>query len=158
MESIAPDAIPEELLDGLKLLFSGLKVVPLKAKPGKPPKEGPKLVAVSKILHFLLPDLVMPVDRKKVLRFFRKGDVPQETDEQFELFMEVFRKYAEVTARLGLTSGNGDGNWWNISVPKRIDNAILGFWDIFDDANLERIICGHTDMLLEYLGALRSEK
>jgi hypothetical protein len=152
MESIAPGAIPQELLDELKLLFCRLKVVPPKAKPGKTPEEGPKLVAVSKILHFLLPDLVMPVDRAKVLRFLgKKGDVPSDQEKQFTWFKEVFAKYIELAAQLGLTSNNGDSNWWNISVPKRIDNAIIGFWDIFNDANLERIICGNIEMLLKYL-------
>jgi hypothetical protein len=152
MESIASGAIPQGLLDELKLLFCRLKVVPPKEKPGEGSKEGPKLVAVSKTLHFLLPDLVMPVDRAKVLSFLgKKGDVPSDQEQQFAWFREVFGKYIELTAHLGLTSSNGDGHWWNTSVPKRIDNAIIGFWDVFSNENLERIICGNIGMLLSFL-------
>lgn len=152
MEWMSPGAIPQELFDGLKLLFLRLHVVPPKSKAGEAPDEGPKLVAVSKTLHFLLPDLVMPVDRAKVLRFLgKKGDVPSDQERQFAWFTEVFGKYVQLTAHLGLTSTNGDGNWWNVSVPKRIDNAIIGFWDVFSDENLERIICGNIGTLLTFL-------
>lgn len=143
MDCIVPGTVPQDLLDALEQLFYGLRVVP----PNKPLK----LVAVSKTLHFLLPNLVMPVDGASVLRFLRKGPVPQKINKQFDLLIEVFNKYIELAAQLGLKSNNGDGNWWNISVPKRIDNAIGGFWAIFNDANLERIICGNIDMLLSFL-------
>jgi len=151
MDCIAPNPVPQDILRDLRELFCGLKVVPPKAKQGKPLEEGPKLVAVSKTLHFLLPNLVMPVDRAKVLRFLGKGDVPPKIEKQFEWFKEVFNKYIELAAQLELEPNNGDGNWWNISVPKRIDNAIAGFWQIFDGAKMERIICGHIDTLLSYL-------
>jgi hypothetical protein len=152
MESISPAAIPQEPLDGLELLFRQLHIVPPKSQAAETPGEGPKLVAVSKTLHFLLPDLVMPVDRAKVLRFFgKKGDVPSDQGKQFAWFRQVFDNYVELTVHLGLTSGNGDGNWWNVSVPKRIDNAIIGFWDLFSDENLERIICGNIGTLLTFL-------
>jgi len=143
MDCIAPDAVPQSLLNDLKQLFDELEVVP----PGKPRK----LVAVSKTLHFLLPGLVMPIDGANVLRFLRKGDVPEKAERQFDLFKEVFGKYIELATQLGLNPSNGGGNWWNISVPKRIDNAIAGFWAIFDSGNIERMICGHIDTLLSYL-------
>ena len=143
MDSTVPDAVPQALLEDLERLFYGLTVVP-EDKPLK-------LVALSKTLHFLLPNLMMPVDGASVLRFLRKGPVPQKIDRQFDLLIEVFNKYTELTAQLELKSANDDGNWWNISVPKRIDNAIGGFWAIFNEANLERIICNNLDMLLSFL-------
>jgi len=94
----------------------------------------------------------MPVDGASVLRFLRKGSVPTKIGKQFELFKEIFCKYIELTSQLKLNPDNGDGNWWNISVPKRIDNAIGGFWKIFGNDNIERITCDHIDMLLKYLG------
>jgi hypothetical protein len=145
MDGIDPSNISTEVLEGLKVLFFGLKVVP--------PTQRTKLVAVSKTLHFLLPDLVMPID-SKVLRFIGKGEIPSKLEKQFEWFKEVFNKYIELTAKLGLKQSNGDGNWWNISVPKRIDNAIMGFWDLFNDENRERIICSHIDTLLDWLKAM----
>jgi len=90
---------------------------------------GSKLVGVSKALHFMLPNLVMPVDGDSVLKFcYGSNYVPPSFDAQFERFKEVFQRYADLTRHLQLKVSNADGNWWNISVPKRIDNAIAGFW------------------------------
>lgn len=146
MDAINPSRVPGEMLEQLRTLFEELDVVPSSQKT--------KLVAVSKTLHFLLPDLVMPID-SKVLKFLRKkGDIPPKSEKQFDWFKEVFRKYLEITDALGLKQSNGDGNWWNWSVPKRIDNAIMGFWELFSDDNIERIICGHIDMLLQFLSPI----
>ena|GEM_PF-820130 len=150
MDDFDSNVVPPSLLGDLKDLFYGLKVVPPKQKQGKPPEEGTKLVAVSKTLHFLLPNLVMPIDNKYVLGFLRKN-VPPKIDGQFNLFKKLFDNYIELTYKLKLNPDNGDGNWWNISVPKRIDNAIAGFWQLFNDNNMERIICDHIDSLLYYL-------
>jgi len=145
MDGISPSAAPDQMFELLRALFHGLQVVPS--------TQNTRLVAVSKALHFLLPDLVMPID-SKVLRFFRKkGDIPPEPQKQFDWFTEILGKYLEITAALGLKQVNGDGKWWNWSVPKRVDNAIMGFWDLFSDDNIERIVCGHIDTLLHYLKA-----
>ena len=141
MDSITPNAVPQSLLDDLGLLYHELEVVP----EGKP-----KLVWISKTLHFLLPSLVMPVDGEIVLSFLGEK-MPQNEAKRFDLFKEIFHKYIGLAAHLGLKLDNGDGNWWNISVPKRIDNSIEGFWKIFNKGNRERIICGHIDVLLNYL-------
>jgi hypothetical protein len=150
MDGINPDAIPQSMLGDLKQLFEGLKVVP--------PTQKRKLVAVSKTLHFLLPDLVMPVDNAGVLRTLEKGEVPEDAGKQYDLFIEVLEEYLDLTVKLGLKQGNSDGTWWNISVPKRIDNAIAGIWGIFSDRHIKYLICNHTDMLLNYLkGQLTSD-
>lgn len=147
MDCISPNAVPQQLLEDLKYLFDRLEVV-LKGKS--------KLVYVSKTLHFLLPDLVMPVDNEIVLPFLRKKKPPRE--KEFELFKEIFEKYIELAQHLGLKRNNGDGEWWNISVPKRIDNAMDGFRRIFNDDNKEHIICDHIDMLLSYFAASQSSQ
>jgi hypothetical protein len=141
MHCIHPDQVPQRLIDDLTLLYHGLEVVP----SGKP-----KLVWVSKTLHFLLPSLIMPVDGENVLGFLGEK-MPQNEAKRFELFKEVFVKYTGLAAQLELKVNNGDGNWWNISVPKRIDNAIDGFWKIFNKENRESIMCNHIDMLLSFL-------
>ena len=71
----------------------------------------------------------------------------------FTLFEEVFSKYIALTANLTLTTSNGNGKWWNRSVPKRIDNAIDGFWKMFNEDNLEMVICHHMDILTSWLKA-----
>jgi hypothetical protein len=150
MDGINPDAIPQSTLGDLKQLFDGLEVVPRNQKR--------KLVAVSKTLHFLLPDLVMPVDNAGVLRTLEKGEIPKDAGKQYDLFIEVLKEYLDLTVKLGLKQSNSDGKWWNISVPKRIDNAIAGLWKIFSDKHLKHLICNHTDMLLDYLkGQLSSD-
>ena len=105
------------LFGQLSALFRGLNVM----------ASGSQLVGVSKTLHFLLPDLIMPVDRENVLEFlYGSRYVPVSIDTQFSRFTEVLNRYTDFAQRLSLTLGNGGGNWWNTSVPKRIDNAIAG--------------------------------
>lgn len=90
-----------------------------------------KLVGVSKAMHFLLPNLVMPIDRKGVLSFYYgqiSPNIPTSLHKQFQVLQEVFESYRDLAQHLPLNLSNWDGNWWNKSVPKRIDNAIAGFW------------------------------
>lgn len=142
-EFCASRSLPAWLLADLEQLFRGLVVTQPKVKR--------RLVAVSKTLHFLLPDLVMPVDNAVVLRFLGQRSIPKDTEKQFELFTSVFAKYMELAARLGMERSNSDGRWWNISVPKRIDNAVSGLWTVFSDRHIEHLICNHTDVLLNHL-------
>jgi hypothetical protein len=133
----------------LKLLFHELAVVP---ENEKDPAKTPKLVAVSKTLHFFLPNLVMPVDRQSVLQFlYLKDNTPDHVDKQFALFVEVFGKYVNLYQRLGISADRGTYDWWNVSIPKRIDNAISGFWQVFNPANIQSTVCTHIDTLLTEL-------
>ena len=120
MEELTLDKMAlSNLFSEFQVLFKQLNVM----------ASGSKLVGVSKALHFMLPNLVMPVDGDSVLRFcYGSNYVPPSLDAQFERFKEVFQRYTDLTRHLGLKVSNADGNWWNISVPKRIDNAIAGFW------------------------------
>lgn len=109
----------DDLFSKLSILFRHLQVM----------ASGAKLVGVSKALHFLLPNLIMPIDRKNVLTSLYGSDyVPPSLDGQFKRLREVFERYSGLAQHLNLTAHNGDGNWWNASVPKRIDNAIAGVW------------------------------
>lgn len=129
LEELKPDRMLEyDLFAELKTLFQQLKVM----------ASSSKLVGFSKALHFLLPNLVMPVDRASVLNFCLGSDsVPSRLDEQFAKFEAVFQKYNDLSRYLGLNIGNSDGNWWNLSVPKRIDNAILGCWMGYKEGKLK---------------------
>lgn len=110
----------DDLFSKLETLFRHLHVM----------ASGVKLVGVSKALHFLLPNLIMPVDRKNVLTFlYGSSYVPPSLDGQFKRFREVLERYSDLAQHLNLTVHNSDGKWWNVSVPKRIDNAIAGFWN-----------------------------
>jgi hypothetical protein len=113
------------ILSELLALFQKLKVV----------ASSSSVVGTSRILHFLLPNLVMPLDEGRVLRFYYglPPDVPLSFNEQFDKFKEVFENYRGLAQHLNLSLSNWDGNWWNMSVPKRIDNAIAGYWIGFKD-------------------------
>ncbi|MEJ5226821.1 hypothetical protein [Thermodesulfovibrio sp.] len=60
-----------EIKPKLKEIFSNLNVMETKSK----------IVGVSKTLHFLLPDLVMPIDRKFTLNFFQIN-LPSDPDRE----------------------------------------------------------------------------
>jgi hypothetical protein len=120
LESIDDKSITN-IFSNLWVLFQRLQIM----------ASSSKLVGVSKAMHFLLPNLVMPIDRKSVLRFYygqTSPNVPTSLHKQFQVFQEVLQSYRDLAQHLPLNLSNWDGNWWNKSVPKRIDNAIAGFW------------------------------
>lgn len=86
-----------------------------------------KIVGVSKALHFLLPDLIMPIDSKYTMTaFYGYNKYSKSAKEEFNTFREIFEASFEITNRLDLTFGDVDGVQWKTSVPKLIDNAIIG--------------------------------
>ena len=100
-----------------------------------------KIVMFSKTLHFLLPELIVPIDRKYTLNFFYGNfDVPTDADKlkndekQIELFGELYDKFCEIAEVYDLTGYEDDK--WNLSVPKIIDNAIIGYSKRGEDEGL----------------------
>jgi len=102
------DRIKSELRD----LFEKLQVMDQKSQ----------LVGVSKLLHFMLPDLVPPIDNNYILKFFG-GPRPQETAR----FLEILDEFRAISKELNLT-GKDCEREWDTSIPKLIDNAIVGFY------------------------------
>ncbi len=79
------------------------------------------LVANSKLMHFVLPDLIMPVDRRHVLKFFygrKEGEFDRKFSEILN-FSYVIAKKIDVGEYLD--------DKWNQSIPKMIDNSIVGY-------------------------------
>ncbi|MEM3870956.1 MAG: hypothetical protein QXE05_00100 [Nitrososphaeria archaeon] len=109
------DEKKEEVKKRLAILFEKLKVMETKSK----------LVGVSKALHHLLPDLVPPIDRKYTLNFFyeRKFN-PQIKGNEKEIFLEIFDYYHLICKKLCEKDLERE---WDTSIPKLIDNAIIGF-------------------------------
>jgi hypothetical protein len=87
-------------------------------------KEAPKFVANSKIMHYLLPDLIPPMDRTHTAPFFyeRKIGIKKEKND----FWKILSKFKEIAVKLNLTQDDLK-NEWDTSIPKIIDNAIIGF-------------------------------
>jgi len=82
-------------------------------------KSGAKLVSNSKLLHFVLPDSYMPMDRNNTLWYFygNTGESPNKYVEIIELSFEIMNMAENWSTYL-------DDNW-NRTVPKMIDNAII---------------------------------
>jgi len=99
----------------LLILFDELRIMIREAK----------LVGVSKALHHLLPDLVMPIDRRYTLNFFY-GATDYNGGNQKEKFLEIFNEFHVISKKLNLESKDLTGQW-DTSIPKLIDNAIIGF-------------------------------
>jgi hypothetical protein len=87
-----------------------------------------RIVGVSKTLHFLLPHLVMPIDSTyTMLYFYGSNKYHDKAEKEFETFLDIFTKIHRITRQLNLTINDVDGEQWNTSIPKLIDNAIIGF-------------------------------
>jgi|GEM_PF-1411855 len=113
----------ESIRGKLKYLFNNLEVM----------RSESKLVGNSKVIHYLLPDLCPPIDREYILRFLygnlnSKNSPSFKKDEETELFLEIFDYFLEICKRLNLKLENYNlEKAFNTSVPKIIDNAIIGF-------------------------------
>lgn len=79
---------------------------------------GGRLVANSKTMHFILPDLVMPVDRQNTLKFFFGYTTESET-----MFPNILECFYRVARKMNLRQFLDRG--WNLSITKVIDNAII---------------------------------
>jgi len=116
--------IESEIIGLLENVFLNLKVMESKKR----------IVGVSKALHFLLPDLIMPIDNKYTINFF---NVSTDLKRELSTFKNIFIKMFEIAKCLCLTQNDVDGKKWNTSVPKLIDNAIIGFNRYFKDCVMQ---------------------
>ena len=87
-------------------------------------KSGSNLVGNSKVMHHLLPDLIPPIDRSHSLKFFY-GNMNIAKDET-ELFIECVENFLKI-ARSVNDLATFPLTGFNTSIPKIIDNAIMGF-------------------------------
>lgn len=85
---------------------------------------GVRLVACTKALHHLLPNLVVPMDRQFTGAFFgwNTHDWQKKEEQLFKSALVVFREIAQ-KAKPGGYVGAG----WNTGPAKIIDNAIVGY-------------------------------
>lgn len=85
------------------------------------------LVTFSKAMHFILPELIGPIDRRYTITFFDGYQhIDKDKESQFFQFMQIHTKYAAFAKKVDLSSYiNKDS--WNRSIPKIIDNIIIGY-------------------------------
>jgi len=124
-ESLSVEKYEKEVKDLLKKVFLDLKVTENKSH----------IVAVSKTLHFLLPDLIMPMDRRYVMNFFYGHNNYKTGVDEFNVFDEVLREGIKIAEKLNLSNRDvkDNGKNWNTSVPKLIDNAVIVFMKSRED-------------------------
>lgn len=112
------DETGEKIIRLLGLVFKGLNIMKTKRR----------MVGVSKTMHFLLPDLVLPIDGKfTMIYFYGNNKYSDNPDSESKTFKDIFIKSSTIAHNLKLTEKDVDGNNWNTSVPKLIDNAIIGY-------------------------------
>jgi len=81
-------------------------------------KTSSKLVSNSKLLHFLFPKLLMPMDGKNTLAYIYGNN-----GESLNKYIEIITLSWEIMGMEDLANYLDDG--WNTTVPKIIDNAII---------------------------------
>lgn len=82
------------------------------------------IVALSKTLHHILPDLLPPIDRMYTQEFFGFHN-PEFQYGQQQTFGEIWTHFVEIARAVNPAGYVGDG--WRTSRSKVIDNAIVAF-------------------------------
>ncbi len=117
LEVLAEGQLEWILNEAIPKLFSRMSLV----APNKP-----RLVTYSKVFHFYLPNLFVPIDRKYTLTYFYgNAYVPPSLNKQIERFSQLLREFQRFAHSVRLAD-KMDTNW-NANVPKIIDNMIIGF-------------------------------
>jgi len=96
----------------LKEIYQSLHVMKTEAR----------LVSNSKLLHFLFPEMLMPMDGKNTLNYFYGN-----TGESVQKYIEIIKFSSEIMDMKDMKENwqkysSGD---WNTTIPKMIDNAII---------------------------------
>ncbi|MDR1147854.1 MAG: hypothetical protein LBK66_04415 [Spirochaetaceae bacterium] len=111
----------------LETLFSLLRL----AAANKPP-----LVTFAKTMHFFLPELIVPIDRKFIVKYFTNNTtIPDGIEEQFQFFLDVEKEFSKFSNKVDLSQFVSINNRWNIKETKIMDNMIIGYTLLQDNAN-----------------------
>ncbi len=130
LESISLEEY-NHILEELKVSYNTLQVSISEAS----------IVANSKTLAHILPDLIPPIDRQHTIRFFtqeyrnffrKKGkyrtvNLPGDKDNQFFLFRKVCSEMKNLLDDCCLGLFEFDEQTFNTSYPKIIDNVIMAY-------------------------------
>jgi hypothetical protein len=112
------DKNAQEIIRDLEFVFCHLEIM----------KSKRRIVGVSKAMHFLLPDLVMPIDSTYTMPYFYGSNkYSEKAEKEFRNYLDIFTRTHRIRNNLKLTDSDVKGGEWNTSIPKLIDNAIIGF-------------------------------
>lgn len=84
-----------------------------------------KIVANTKMLHHILPNLVPPMDRTYTFKFFYDRTVLS-IDER-PAFLEMYRRFHSLAVEKQAEIAGLLDSGWNSSITKVLDNAVMGF-------------------------------
>ncbi len=106
----------EECREIFEDLFSDLELVNGKSS----------VIAFSKVLHFMLPNLIVPINRKNTMRFFygKKYSCFKSLENQYQTFWNLETVFSEFVKRNKVSQYIDDT--CNLNIPKILDNAIIG--------------------------------
>lgn len=86
-----------------------------------------KLVTFAKTMHFLLPDLIAPIDRKFTFKFFYGNhNIPGKSENQFLCFKTIHRELAEFAIHTKKLQQYSTKEYYNKPIPKLLDDLIIG--------------------------------
>lgn len=104
------------IFEQLKTLFNMLKLTDTDTK----------LVTFSKTMHFLLPNLIVPIDRKYTLKFFELN-INNAKDEEFDHFTNIESTFGLFASEVNLDDFVSKNSKWCKYKTKIIDNIIIGY-------------------------------
>jgi len=123
------------LKDTLFLWFRDMKIM----------KSKRRIVGVSKTMHFLLPDLIMPVDGKYTMNaLFGYNKQSKTATAEFDDMFYILKRFHDIACKFELSLNDCSLTGWNTSVPKLIDNAIIG-------------LTNNTDYAIAYLKSMTNK-
>lgn len=126
--SLNTDTINREVFTLLERVFCNLRVMQSKRR----------IVGVSKTLHFLLPDLVIPIDGTYTMTYFYLTNKPlPDIESEVRTFKDIFMRAFKIVRKLNLKPEDVNKEGWNTSVPKLIDNAIIGLFKHLEKGEAE---------------------
>lgn len=110
-------------IEDIKELFKNIKIMHTESI----------LVGNTKVMSHLLPELIPPIDRQYTLKYLRGNNnisIPNDYDKQVELFLKILVSFFSRIAKdkdFKKWSDRQKGKYkWNTSMPKIIDNLIIG--------------------------------
>lgn len=88
-------------------------------------KTGGRLVSNSKVLHYILPELLMPMDRQNTLMYFYKN-----TMESKKKYLDIIYGSFDLIGEMKKDTKFYLDSEWNRTIPKTLDNAVLIKWGV----------------------------
>lgn len=118
-------------------LFKGPRITEIPGRTQQNNNRVPILVANSKLLHHLHPNLFPPVDREYIVRYFycrsinvRQVPIPNTIDNQAKIFWEILTEYKRfycLHRKIVNRYLNQDITGMETSITKIIDNIVVGY-------------------------------